>query len=47
MILPVLAGIWLDRKLGTMVVFVLLGMFLGMGMGFLHLLQIVREGKKP
>lgn len=46
MALPVLLGAWLDRKLGTLVLFVLLGTFLGLGIGFVQLLKIVREEKQ-
>jgi len=40
MVLPALLGHWADRKLGTRVVFVLIGAIAGMTLGLWHLLQI-------
>ncbi len=45
MVLPALLGVWLDQKLGTVVLFLLLGLMLGMFVGFLQLLKIVKESK--
>jgi F0F1-type ATP synthase assembly protein I len=42
MVLPCLAGWWLDGKLGTRVVFTVLGAVLGLTLGMMHLLQIAR-----
>lgn len=46
MTLPVLLGVWLDRKFGTVVIFVVLGLLLGMGIGLTQLLKIARDGAK-
>jgi hypothetical protein len=40
MILPGLAGLWVDGKLGTVCVFTLLGFGLGMTVGLMHLLRL-------
>lgn len=45
MALPILLGVWLDHLLGTVVVFLLLGIFLGMAIAVLQLIKIVREGR--
>jgi F0F1-type ATP synthase assembly protein I len=42
-VLPCLGGIWIDRRLGTVVLFTFLGLLLGGFIGFMHLLKIVRE----
>jgi hypothetical protein len=42
MVLPGLLGVWLDRKLGTWVVFTIAGFGLGLILGMMHLLQIAR-----
>lgn len=44
MALPAFLGLWLDRKLGTVALFLILGTFIGMGIGFLQLLRIAKEG---
>ena len=46
MVIPILLGIWLDRKLGTVVLFLLLGVALGMGIAVMQLVRIVQEGAK-
>jgi F0F1-type ATP synthase assembly protein I len=40
-ILGVLGGYWVDRQLGTLPIFVLLGLFLGMGAGALAVYRLV------
>ena len=40
MVIPALIGVWLDRLLGTVVLCVILGVFLGMALGFWQLLKI-------
>lgn len=40
MVLPALLGYWLDSKLGTRVVFVILGAMAGMVLGIWHLLRM-------
>jgi F0F1-type ATP synthase assembly protein I len=42
--LPALAGHWIDGRLGTRPWVTLLGCFLGIAAGFVHLMQIAREG---
>lgn len=49
-LVPALAGWWLDGKLHTAPWFVLLGFFLGLAAGFTHLfktLSILGKGKGP
>ena len=40
MVVPGLIGLWIDRKLGTVMVFLVLGMVLGMVGGVAHLIQL-------
>ena len=42
MVLPGLAGYWLDRWLGSLVVFTLLGFALGSWVGIVHLIRMTR-----
>jgi F0F1-type ATP synthase assembly protein I len=42
--LPALAGHWIDGRLGTSPWVTLLGCVLGITAGFVHLMQIAREG---
>ncbi len=42
-ILPGLAGLWLDTKLGTVLLFFFLGLVLGMASAMMQLLKIVRK----
>ena len=44
MVLPGLAGVWLDGKLGTRFIFTVVGFGLGLALGMFHLLQIARTG---
>lgn len=44
MALPGLAGYWLDGRLGTRVVFTLIGVTLGLALGGWQLAMIAREG---
>lgn len=49
MVLPGLAGLWIDRKLGTVLVFLVLGVALGMTVGMIHLVRMTaprQNGKK-
>jgi F0F1-type ATP synthase assembly protein I len=41
--LPALGGMWLDSKVGTMPLFVIMGVFLGFGMGMWSLIQLGKE----
>jgi hypothetical protein len=50
MVLPGLAGHWLDRWLGTVVLFLLVGLGLGCTAAVVHLVQMVRadeQRRKP
>jgi hypothetical protein len=42
MVLPGLAGHWLDEKLGTVVLFLLIGLGLGCAAATVQLMQIIR-----
>lgn len=42
MALPGLAGLWLDRQLGTGFAFLIVGTVLGFSAGMLHLLRLTR-----
>ena len=46
MALPAAAGYWLDLRVGTPPVFVILGAVLGFTTGMFHLMQIARQGSK-
>lgn len=49
-VVPLLLGLWLDRKLGTVLVFLVLGGALGMGLGLWHLVRLtkaLRAGSSP
>jgi F0F1-type ATP synthase assembly protein I len=39
MILPGLVGLWIDRSLGTVMVFLVLGLAVGMAVAMLHLIR--------
>ena len=40
MVVPGLIGLWIDRQLGTVMVFLVLGMILGVTGGMLHLVRL-------
>lgn len=44
MVLPGLLGLWLDRRLGTLVLFTSLGFALGLTVAMFHLVRIGSEG---
>ena len=46
MVLPGLAGYWLDLRLGTKVVFMLVGFAVGMFVAMKHLLRSTKEAAK-
>lgn len=46
MVVPALLGYWIDQKLGTRLVFLVLGAALGFGMGLRGLLYMVQPGKR-
>jgi len=43
MALPAAAGHWLDLRIGTSPIFVILGAMLGFAVGMFHLMQIARQ----
>ena len=43
MVLPGLAGYWIDRWLGSLVLFTMLGFTLGSWLGVVHLLRMTRS----
>ncbi len=43
MVLPGIAGLWIDRQLGTVMVFLILGVVFGMTAGMIHLVQFARR----
>jgi F0F1-type ATP synthase assembly protein I len=47
MVLPGLAGYWLDQKLGTAVLFMLVGFGLGCTAAAAQLVQIARSNRGP
>jgi hypothetical protein len=46
MVLPMLAGHWLDKKLGTVVLFLLIGLGLGCTAAVVHLMQMISSPKQ-
>ncbi len=46
MVLPGLAGYWLDQKLGTKALFMLIGFVLGSAAAMMHLLHLVRTSNQ-
>jgi F0F1-type ATP synthase assembly protein I len=42
MVVPGLAGYWIDTQLGTKALFMILGFVIGMTVAILHLVQIAR-----
>jgi len=40
MVLPGLIGFWIDRQLGTVMVFLVLGVIVGMTAGMIHLVRL-------
>jgi len=44
MALPPLGGVWLDRKFGTVPVFMVVGMLVGFAVAMIHLFQMSRSG---
>ncbi len=51
MVVPGVLGLWIDRWLGTLPLFLILGVIFGMTAGMIHLVQFARrigeEAKKP
>jgi len=45
MVIPALVGLGLDRWLGTVMVFLILGGALGMTVGMIHLVRLASAGK--
>jgi F0F1-type ATP synthase assembly protein I len=46
MVLPGVLGYWLDQKLGTVLVFLVLGVILGMAGGLIHLVRMTQPQKR-
>ena len=44
MVLPGVAGRWLDQRLGTVLVFTVVGFVAGMGVGMWHLIRMAGAG---
>lgn len=42
MVLPGILGHWLDRQLGTWLVFLILGTIFGMSVGMMHLIRLTK-----
>ena len=47
MVLPGLAGVWLDGKLGTVVLFTLAGFAFGISFGIWHLVRMTASDDEP
>jgi F0F1-type ATP synthase assembly protein I len=49
MVIPGLIGLWIDRQLGTVMLFLVLGVALGMTVGMLHLVRLATSmhGDEP
>jgi F0F1-type ATP synthase assembly protein I len=43
MVIPGILGFWLDQNLGTVMVFLVLGVALGMTVGMIHLLRLAKS----
>lgn len=43
MVVPGVVGLWIDRLLGTVMVFLVLGVIFGMTAGLMHLVQFARR----
>lgn len=46
MVLPLVIGLWIDRQLGTVLVFLVLGGILGMTTGMIHLVRLASPPKR-
>jgi F0F1-type ATP synthase assembly protein I len=46
MVVPTFLGLWVDQKLGTVVVFTILGLILGMWAGIWSLLKLLKAAEK-
>jgi F0F1-type ATP synthase assembly protein I len=46
MVLPALAGYWIDQRLGTKALFMLLGFALGITLAVLQLVRIAKESQQ-
>jgi hypothetical protein len=47
MVLPALVGHWIDARLGTVVLFLLIGLGLGCTAATVHLMQMIRSDTQP
>jgi F0F1-type ATP synthase assembly protein I len=43
MVIPGIIGLWIDRLLGTVMLFLILGVVFGMTAGMIHLVQFARR----
>jgi F0F1-type ATP synthase assembly protein I len=43
MVVPGLLGLWVDRQVGTLPLFLILGVIFGMTAGMIHLMQFARR----
>ena len=43
MVIPGILGFWLDQNLGTVMVFLVLGVALGMTVGMIHLVRLTKS----
>ncbi len=46
MVLPALGGVWIDRKLGTVPLFLILGVVLGLAVGLMQLVRLGTETQR-
>ncbi|MGQ9575663.1 MAG: AtpZ/AtpI family protein [Thermoguttaceae bacterium] len=46
MVIPGVVGLWIDRQLGTVMVFLVLGAILGLGAGMLHLVRLAAHADR-
>lgn len=46
MVVPGLVGFWIDRRLGTLVLFTVVGFGLGMTVGIVQLVRMESEGSR-
>jgi F0F1-type ATP synthase assembly protein I len=46
MVLPCLAGLWIDTKLGTVALFMVIGLAIGCSLGMWHLLRMLANERQ-
>ena len=47
MVVPILVGVWIDRRLGTKGLFAILGGVMGMTVGIWSLMRLVESLRRP